>query len=141
MTTETFLNHLYYSYASLDRTLLNEEPYGRDSDARDRFASLLFTFTLGRYFFSIAYFLIIIPMHLIGIQFSAKMELCFIAFLGCPLLSFVNSKYICPVYNRYFKEFYEDKNYNKAEWNLLAFSLWFFSYCLFYLVLCLSQEQ
>lgn len=64
MTIERFLNHLYYSYAGLNRTLFNDAPYVPNGVAQDSFAGLIFTFTLGRYTIAILYFVIICPMRL-----------------------------------------------------------------------------
>ena len=37
MTIERFLNHLYYSYAGLNRTLFNDAPYVPNGVAQDSF--------------------------------------------------------------------------------------------------------
>ena len=140
MTIERFLNHLYYSYAGLNRTLLCDKPYECEGVAQDSFASLLFTFSLGRYIIAIFYFVIICPMHFVGIQFSDKTGLIMAAVICVPILSLVNSTFISPVYNSYFKEFYEDRNYDGSKWNWLAFLLWFLSYCVFFLVLYISNK-
>lgn len=140
MTVERFLNHLYYSYAGLNRTLFNDAPYERNGVAQDSFAGLIFTATLGRYTIATLYFLIICPMHLAGLQFSDKTGLIVAAIVSFPILSLVNSTFIGPVYNSYFKEFSEDKNYNSSKWNWLAFLLWFLSYCIFFLLLYISNK-
>ena len=105
MTIERFLNHIYYSFAAIDRRFENIFYDGlshlREGDDLDSIASKLMAFSIGS------------PAKTI-------IAVLVVAFLFLAL-SFILGKYFAPpVYRRYYKEFSGNKDYDSFTWNILS---------------------
>ena len=125
MTIERFLNHIYYSFAAIDRRFENIFYDGlshlREGDDLDSIASKLMAFSLGGYLIGLMYVFILLPIRLLGYT-PAKtiIAVLVVAFLFLAL-SFILGKYFAPpVYRRYYKEFSGNKDYDSFTWNILS---------------------
>lgn len=117
MTIERFLNHIYYSFAAIDRTFSYSIDY-RKEDNTVLVAGMIMCFSLGGYVVAAFYTVVLFPMHLLGIFFSSQKELLMSFVVGGillgPLMKSFNN------YDRYFMEFRSNPNYKKRLWNVVA---------------------
>ena len=123
MTIERFLNHIYYSFAAIDRRFENifYDGFLREGDDLDSIASKLMAFSLGGYLIGLVYVFILLPIRLLGYT-PAKtiIAVLVVAFLFLAL-SFILGKYFAPpVYRRYYMEFSGNKDYDSFTWNILS---------------------
>ena len=74
MTIERFLNHIYYSFAAIDRTFSYSIDYRKENNTV-LVAGMIMCFSLGGYVVAAFYTVVLFPMHLLGIFFSSQKEL------------------------------------------------------------------
>ena len=103
MTIERFLNHIYYSFAAIDRRFENifYDGFLREGDDLDSIASKLMAFSIGS------------PAKTIIAVFV-------VAFLFLALSFILGNYFAPPVYRRYYKEFCGNKDYDSFTWNILS---------------------
>lgn len=121
MTIERFLNHIYYSFAAIDRKLSYSTLESREGNDMDIMASKLMGFALVGYLTGLLYLLIILPVRVVGVHIERLNAFLLIAPFLLVGLSLMLSKFFAEsVYTRYFKEFREDKDYDSFTWNVLS---------------------
>ena len=121
MTIERFLNHIYYSFAAIDRKLSFSTLESREGNDMDIMASKLMGLALVGYLTGLLYLLIILPVRVVGVHIERLNAFLLIAPFLLVGLSLMLSKFFTKsVYTRYFKEFREDKDYDSFTWNILS---------------------
>ena len=121
MTIERFLNHIYYSFAAIDRKLSYSTLESREGNDTDIMASKLMGLALVGYLTGLLYLLIILPVRVVGVHIERLNAFLLIAPFLLVGLSLMLSKFFAKsVYTRYFKEFREDKDYDSFTWNILS---------------------
>lgn len=121
MTIERFLNHIYYSFATIDRKLSLSTLESREGNDMDIMASKLMGLALVGYLTGLLYLLIILPVRVVGVHIERLNAFLLIAPFLLVGLSLMLSKFFAKsVYTRYFKEFREDKDYDSFTWNILS---------------------
>ena len=121
MTIERFLNHIYYSFAAIDRKLSYSTLESHEGNDMDIMASKLMGLALVGYLTGLLYLLIILPVRVVGVHIERLNAFLLIAPFLLVGLSLMLSKFFAKsVYTRYFKEFREDKDYDSFTWNILS---------------------
>lgn len=121
MSIERFLNHIYYSYAAIDRMLSFNPINPHRMKNQDIVASKLMGLAIAGYMIGLLYLLIICPMRLFGIYIVKLDAFLLISPLLVLGLGFTLGKFLAPpVYTKYFKEFRENNDYDTLTWNLIA---------------------
>lgn len=121
MTIERFLNHIYYSFAAIDRKLSYSTLESREGNYMDIMASKLMGLALVGYLTGLLYLFILLPVRVFGVHIEKLNAFLLIApFLLVGLALMLSKFFAKSVYTRYFKEFREDKDYDNLTWNILS---------------------
>lgn len=119
MNIERFLNHIYYSYTSVERFFSLSSDGSNDTNLADT----LMSFCWGGYMTGVIFLFIFLPAHLLGIVFPKMIWGIMLVLPIVISLSFFLSRFFPPpIYNRYYKEFVSGEE-DFVTWHIIAYLL------------------
>ena len=120
MTVERFINHVYYSYASVDR-LLTYNPVSIEARENAVYtATMTLSIALSGYILGMLYVICLLLIQILGISWNRNM-LFLIAIISALVLSFCLRTVKSDVYKKYFREFRNNPHYNHILWHIISF--------------------
>ena len=120
MTVERFINHVYYSYASVDR-LLTYNPVSIEARENAVYtATLTLSVALSGYILGMLYLICQIVIQMSDLTWNRNM-LFVIAIISALVLPFCLRLVKNEVYKKYFREFRNNPHYNHILWNSISF--------------------
>ena len=120
MTVERFINHVYYSYASVDR-LLTYNPVSIEARENAVYtATMTLSIALSGYILGMLYVICLFLIQIMGISWNRNM-LFVIAIVSALTLPFCLRLVRNEVYKKYFREFRNDPHYNHILWHIISF--------------------
>jgi hypothetical protein len=120
MTVKRFINHVYYSYASVDR-LLTYNPVSIEARENAVYtATMTLSIALSGYILGMLYVICLLLIQISDLSWNRNM-LFVIAIISALVLSFCLRTVKSDVYKKYFREFRNNPHYNHILWHIISF--------------------
>lgn len=119
MTIEKFVNHIYYSYASIDRFLTFNPADIETRDDAAYTATMTLSFALSGYIIGLLYIICQVLCYVSVLRWN-KNTLFAIAVISALILPFCLRIVRNDVYKKYFSEFRNNPHYNHIQWHIIS---------------------
>jgi hypothetical protein len=119
MTIVKFINHIYFSYASVDRFLTHNPVNIEAKEDAAYTATMTLSFALSGYIMGILYLICHIFILMLDLKWNRNMLLA-IAIISGLILPLCLRTVKNEVYKKYFHEFRNSPHYNHFQWHIIS---------------------